>query len=343
MLMAFLLACKDDKITLDDSESTTITDSGLTDIGTDTGDSTETTTTSGVSVTFQLSGEWGGTTVSISQLLSDADGNFSIGDPMATGPSSSNEVALTLKAPSTLIPNPDVPGSEYAFFVSSLHTDDDGDGYPSGFEVVSGMSEYWLLFWKGELPIELQQAGFVEGWNVYNPVQQILGSLSAVPLDSNLLPTETISLAGGFSDMVDPSYRLMLYPQAADQQSVSSLLWDEALTDPWSIYLDQAPDTDHFYDANGTILALEFPVVYADADGSGGPSNGDTLLYYACNAAGEQVELLYLPEITDLFMAVYYVNQGLRPGWLGASTNANGLTFLAEADLLTLQSCAVPN
>ena len=347
MLLFLWLACTQDKIHLDDSgtvdSSTDTTDTDTVDTG-DTGDTgTTATTPDGTPVTFDLSGEWGGTTLALTGINFDADNNLVLGESLATAPADAATVTVYLPDPSELTPNPDAPGTSFAIYVASLHHDEDGDGYPSGFETIAGVGAYWLLFWQGPVPPDLANMGLVEGWNAYDALDTLLGDLGGVPLDTNMVPNDHVAMAGSVDGSVD-GLRMMLWPQAQAVHRVSSLLYEGALTDPWSITLDAAPDSDHLFDADGTELALEFPLVYQDVDASGGPSDGDTAVLDACLDNGDQVALLYIPEVTSLATALTLANQRVGAGWMGASFDAAGqLAFVSEADLLTLSLCTYTN
>lgn len=338
-MLLLLLACGQEKISLDDSDSgASITDSEDTSTTTDSGDTG--TPPTGTKAVFELSGEWGGTTLSLTALSFDQSGAVTLGEHLGSS-LTAGEVIFYLPEPTEVMPNPDDPSVSYELVVASLHRDDDGDGYPSGFEAISGVGTYWLLYWEGPVSPDLAQAGVVEGWNVYEPNAQIIGDLLAIPVEANMVPNNHIAVAGGYSGSEDLStLRMLLYPQAEALHPVSSVIYEGAMTDPWAIDLEDPPPSDHLFDADGTELAMELPLVYVDTDASGGPNEPDVGLYNACIADGSYVGLIYLPEVTSLETAVGLSGGGIRPGWLGGAFDANNnLTVLESTELLTLSLC----
>ncbi|HNC98165.1 MAG TPA: hypothetical protein PKW90_18680, partial [Myxococcota bacterium] len=235
----------------------------------------------------------------------------------------------------------DLPGVDYGVFLVSLHADDDGDGYPSG-EAISGIGRFWLVYLAGD-EAAIASAFLEPGWNVLRTdVPEDTFPLDAIELSTNLLEIESLSVAGGFSgsESVD-TLGMAVIPQS---DPVSSILYDAPLTDPWSVTVSGTPPTDHFVDTgDGTLIALEFLLVYGDTDNSNSVSDGDVPLYVACDDLGDTLSLIYLPEVTDLRTGLSYVDQGLAPGWVGASIPADGSsgpTLLPESELLTLSTCA---
>lgn len=336
-MLLLLLACGQEKIPLDDSDTgTSITDSE----DSSTTDSGDTGTPTGTKAVFDLSGEWGGTVLSLTAISFDEAGTVHLGEHLGTSLTAA-EVTVYLPEPTEVMPNPDDPSVSYELVVASLHRDDDGDGYPSGFEVISGVGTYWLLYWDGPVPPDLAQAGVVEGWNVYEPNAQIIGDLLAIPVEANMVPNDHIAVAGGYSGSEDlGTLRMLLYPQAQAVHPVASVLYEGAMSDPWAIDLEDPAPSDHLFDADGTELAMELPLVYLDADASGGPTEPDTALYNTCIADGSYVGLIYLPEVTSLETAIGLSGGGIHPGWIGGAFDASdNLTILESTQLLTLSLC----
>jgi hypothetical protein len=335
LLLSLLLACnQDDKIPLGDSGETSSEN-------TDSEDTSGTSTVpEGTQVVFDLTGEWGGTTVSLTSFSTAADGSMSFGEQFGSA-SAETSVPFYLPEPTEFVTSPDDPSVSYALVGATLHHDDDGDGYPSGFETISGIGRYWLLYWRGPVNPDLAKLGVVEGWNAYDPNAQEIGDLSGVPLDANLVPHDEISVAGGYDGAEDLStLGVLLYPEALSAHQVAGLTYDGPMGDPWSISLTEAPDSDHIFDADGTDLAVELPVVYADLNGSGGYDEGEPPLYNACLENGDSVALIYLPELTSMETAMGLSGQGITPGWLAGAFDVNNqLTILKGAELLSLRLC----
>ncbi len=344
MLLHLLLACKEpDGIKLDDSaveESEVVDDSGGTD---DSGDSVDSEDSElvGTPATFLLDGEWGGTTVSGTRFYFDSNDSILIGDGLFTAEATSATVEVGLPDLTDLEPLPDAPGVSYGVVMVSLHLDEDGDGYPSD-ERITGLGTFWMLYLEGDEAV-MESLFLQPGWNVFRTDLPEGGSypLDGIELSTNLLENESISAAGGYTGEGTPDgLGLAVFPQS---QSFSFLLYDEPMSDPWSVTLEGTPPSDHFVDTgDGTLIALEFLLVYGDTDNSNNISEGDVPLYVTCNDAGDTISLVYLPEVRDLLIGSSFVSQGLSPGWVGASNPVDGSAteiITNEADLLTLSTC----
>lgn len=335
MLLVLWLACDGpDGIKLDDSaakESEGVDDSG----GSDSEESDPPPPT----ITFALDGEWGGTTLSVTRFYVDQNDNLSLGEGLGSTASSSSSQGIYLPDPTGL----DIlEGTDalYAAFTASLHLDQDGDGFPND-EVILGSGAFWLLYLEMAGDLIVSNITLHPGWNAISTTElERTYDIEAIPLESNLLTQESISAAGGFigAEPVE-DLGIAAIPQS---ENPSFLLYDAPMTDPWSVTLDGTPPSDHFVDTgDGSLIALEFLLVYGDTDSSDNVSEGDLPLYVACDDQGSSLALIFLPEATDLLTAMSYVNQGLNPGWVGAAVppDDSGLTLLAEGDMLSLTTC----
>ncbi len=342
MLLHLMLACKEpDGIKLDDSavqESEVIDDSGSPD---DSGDSEDSGGPAGTPVTFLLDGEWGGTTLAGTRFYFRDSGDVVMGDGLFSAPAVAAELSIGVPDPTDLEPLPDLPGVDYAVVMVSLHQDEDGDGYPAD-EAITGIGRFWMVFLAGD-EATITSYFRAPGWNVLRTdVLDGTYALDKIGLSTNLLENESISAAGAFSGS-DPVEGLGIaaIPQA---ESVSSIVYDAPMSDPWSVTLSGTPPTDHFVDmGDGNVIALEFLLVYSDTDNSDSVSEGDLPLHVVCDDAGDTISLIYLPEVTELATGLSYVEQGLTPGWVGAVIPADGMsgpTILAESELLALSTCA---
>ena len=311
---------------------------------------TDTGTPPPADFTFALTGDHAGTTLTLTWIdfaslsttpvLGDAEYSAAVaGDSAGVAFGEPPEADLQEVDPTN------APGLKLAGYIPALHVDSDGDGVISGAETYAGVGLAWPVYVTGELPTEYADLGLVDGWNALEfsdaPTPAVY-DITSIPLDAGLAERTSITFGGAWTGAGD---ELVVLPSVAfDGGSVSAYLYDDALTDPWSVTLDGAPDADHFEPLDGVgDAALEVPIAYTDGDHSGDFTANDTPVAAACwNSL--PVGLIYLPGVSDLITAWSLAAQGVGTGWVGITLGDTGGTTLSDADLGTLaldDSCSL--
>lgn len=273
-------------------------------------------------MTFEVEGQAEGAVVTVSWTnLSD---DLAFGDAVAAGVVEGGRAVLAVPEPSAdellELDAEAYPGTMIAWYLPALHDDTDGDGAHSAGEVYTGLGTTLPVYLGGTLPPELASYGLALGWNALTVVDgEVAGlaSLDAVPLEVNLLPRESWTIAGTLVDVeLAADVRLTLFPGAVQYgQWVTELLYDEPLVGAWEIAVSGAPPDDHYVDdGSGLGATWELPISYVDNDASGGLSNGDEPAWPACH--GEAVvQLVWLPPPASLQAAFVSTWWGVPVGW----------------------------
>jgi hypothetical protein len=326
LLALGLLACDGGEINTDDTGA----DTGDTEADADTDSDTDTDTDSDADgdtdvdeLTFALSGDTDGVGISV-VAMSFSDAGIAFGDTAGHATASGSSTTVTVANPSEddlVVLTQDFPDMLAATYAAVLHDDDDGSLDHGDGEVVRGVGEFVPLYLVN-VPGELAAFGFRDGWNAIKfgddgDLPETV-SIDEIPLSDNLAPQDLV--LSGTNDVAlldwDVDVRMAVVPTTffGGEPGVSPYL-DQAFTDyEWSLTLDDAPPANHIDDESG--LAIEFPIVYDDADGSGDLSDGDGgLLANTLCYDGISVLLAYSPLITDLEIAFFFASQGTTSGW----------------------------
>lgn len=352
--LLLLLACNNDKAgetgAPDDTGVPQDTDTGEpvdTDTGPGPDTDTDTDTESGDSrptgdatLGFALSGDWEGTTLTLTWFDPTAGYAWSYGDQIASEAVSAETVEVDVTAPSTdalieLDPE-NAPGMLVALYAPALHVDADGDGELSGDETYLGVGQIWPVWVEGDIPSAWSSAGVLEGWNALSYAAEgeppTAGDASAIPLDAGFTLAESVTVGGTWEGGDTDGVRLVLFPGTVlAGGSVDEVLYNEPLSDPWEISLAGEPPEDHFASMDGYSgsLALELPYTFADNDGNEELSWGDETLYFACYGDAA-VGVAWLPPPADLQAGYLMASAGLSPGWAALAVSGSGFTAVPE-------------
>jgi hypothetical protein len=296
-----------------DADTDTDTDTDTDADADETGDPVPST------LTFVVDGLRDGLALTLTPVNFVDDG-MDAGELAASAAVTGEVVELTVTPPEEVAALEGVPGGFYAWMLPALHEDGDGDTLHGDDEAYAGAGPGWVLWLEGAVDA-LAPYGLFEGWNAVklSPTGELedLYSTDEIPVATGLEVVESVTIGG--SAKVAEGTRLVLYPGA---ETASEPLVDEELGEEWSISLEGAPPEDHLYLAEGIdlLVAVESPLAYTDADGSGDASVGDSAVSYACSG-GDPVFLYYTGEITVLEAAAYFSLSGFHPGWMAFAVN----------------------
>ncbi len=302
-----------------DTDSDTDADSD-TDTDTDTDSDTDADTTLG----FDLSGEYGGTTIELRWLdpVSIGQEPLVYGDAFLDVAASGDHVTVSAPAPdaSLLVEvEPEkAPGMLLATFIPALYTDVDASGSHDVGESYVGVGLEWLVYATGDLSA-LAMFGVVEGWNsmTFSPEGiPIVGDITAVPVAANLFPVAEVTVSGTYAGDPD-GMRLVAAPGVAFDGGVyPALLVDQPLTASWSLTLSGEPPGEHVYEPAliGFAAAIEVPYTYVDVNGDEAWDDGDSPGNAAC-AGTTPVAMLWLPSPGELAQATTLLFAGGSAGW----------------------------
>lgn len=298
-------------------------------------------------VAFDVSGPMEGLAFSLVHLPV-TEGGLVMGEVVADLPAAAR-IELRPDALPYLLPVPDIAGLDGAFFVGGLH-EDGGEATWDADERWFAAGSWMALYLSGELPPAFALAGMTLGWN------GLLIDGSAVPLigDPLALPlavtwTKQLSLEGTVDDTLPDDVRLALVPAPLFAGSeVDALLLDEPIQNPWGVAVSGAPDPSHLLDLDGDGFpeAVETFVVYADADASGGLTDGDAGLGGVCaldgTHANQGIGLFFSAPSTNVLWPVYSAVAGAALGWnaFAAEPDSGTLRFLPAEDLIGLVASA---
>lgn len=295
--------------------------------------------------TFALSGDWAGSTLTLTWLDFTSLGSeqIELGAAGYSAPVEDDSTGVPFGVPPEAdmqeIDPDNAPGMKLAGYLPGLHLDADGDGLQSGDEPYTGVGLAWPVYVSGTIPSDFADMGLVEGWNALEFLPDgalpVTRDITAIPLDASLAERTSITVGGSYTGE-DGASVVFVSSLLFEGGTVDAFLYDGALSDPWSVTLDGPPDADHFSELEGVgMAALEVPIAYMDSDGSGGFTDRDTPLYAAC-ADGLPVGLLYLPGITDLLTGWSLTVQGVGSGWVGMSLADSGGVVLTDPQLQDL-------
>lgn len=220
----------------------------------------------------------------------------------------------------------------------TIFADDDGDGAHGAGEAYLGLARGPLWFLGTDIPAEDAELGFVPGWNLAVPTEDgtshTPGDLTAVVIETAYTVHDSVTISGAVVD-ADPDARLAVVPYVAfDGGSVTSLVYDEAVTTPFTLTVSGAPPSDHATEPQpGLVVAAEQPVPYLDSDRSGGWTDGDAKAGVLCIGAYEIALYWYEPATTlDTFWAL--ASSGGTPGWTVLSIAENDLVPVPDKGLV---------
>lgn len=323
-------------------------DTGLADSGLDTGDSAETggTADTGVApdLSFVLVGEFERTVLTLTWLDPTSLGS----DTLVFG----EVLSSTLVAGSPQRLNPPVPDAAALFEIDPVN-------YPglllalyvpalvNEYDLFVGAGTTWPAYVTGSIPSELGMAGVHEGWNALDISGGEADPQFADPLAIPLVGASPgVTVGGTYAGQTEGfGLTLVSYPSLTTGVAVEPL-YDAAATAAWTIRVGDKPPPDHlaYLDFVGVDGALEVPVSYADVDASGAFTEGDTLMWPACEA-GVAVGLLWVPGVADLGTALSLAMSGGTTGWVPIRMGGEG-GIVDDASRLALtidETCTLDN
>ena len=351
LLLLTLAACKGGSIStdsgLDDSAADDTETEGDADADSDADSDTDADTDSDAdadaqTVTFDLGEDGGGVAVQLVNIT-DFEAEDPFGDELDVVAASGSTASFLLGRPPEDHINeldPDgLPGLYVAFYFAAAWDDKNGDTTKSGGEAYLGAGRVFPTYFEGEMPMSLLLAGFLPGWNALEFVDgQDLPSvypIDAVPLPLSLRPTVAYTLTGGVAEGIDLTGRGLTVVTSVD--GATSALFDQALTNPWSLSFSDAPPDDHFERDGGLGTAVEIPLSYLDLDSSGDLTDGDAPAEAVC-LDDRAVAMLYVEPPTELYAAWVLTLQGLGAGWSPLAIGADGsIATITEAELVDVQ------
>jgi hypothetical protein len=318
-----------------------------TDADADADADTDTAVDSTQEFEFSLDGDYTGSVLALYlvDLASGADSTMLYDSATVT----SDTVAFTLDAPDSSWISELEPGMYAAIFLPVVYEDADGDGSHDSAEVFVGVGWDMPMWASGTISSTYSSLGVTEGWNALvvdhnSHSATTVGDPGAMEISLDLWPTEDMSIGGTYSGSapIGSMSLALLTKDVMGGGSVSALLHDDALTDPWTIDVSGVPDSDHVYTdgTTGLDLGLEYPIGYQDDDGSGGYTSGDSLESWACYGT-EAVLLEWCDPVQDLTALYnYHANISSSPGWsisaLDLTDKTDIPTTIDPADYLSL-------
>jgi len=181
-----------------EKDDTGNTDTNSNDTSTDTAPDTADTSTpdNTTPVTFNLSGEYVGASLSLTHVTPSEEGFSFSESPLLSAAADSDAVTVYLPDPSEddLVEIDEFPGLSIAMYTPALH---DGDVY-------IGITDRWPAFVAGKIPKKLADVGLASGWNTMtfsfddgsSPFS--IDELSDISLETNLQPVTNLSAAGTY-------------------------------------------------------------------------------------------------------------------------------------------------
>lgn len=308
LLALALLACGDDK-----PEDTSAPD--------------DTAPASGTAVTFNVNGEWQGTSLDLTPFTL-TDGTYKLGTRILiqTMEGATQQVVLadpTADALVELDPT-NAPGMMGNFYIPALFKDDNASATLDAGEFYVGVGDA-LLAWLEEPSGIYASAGAAPGWNALqvrfgdpNTLDGVV-ALTGVTLSSTLWPRGDTTIGGTWAATTAPAgLRMAVVSELMRQGSpTATLVYDDILTTDagtWSLTLAGAPEDDHLMEAEGFgRVAMENPVAYTD-NGNGAFDGEDMVAAITCANDG-RAQLMFVPNIMTPDAAYRYRQQGVRSGW----------------------------
>ncbi|MCB9796439.1 MAG: hypothetical protein H6741_27395 [Alphaproteobacteria bacterium] len=284
-----------------------------------------------VTLTFEIEGDFDGTTLSLTHIT--------LAEPPVVGAQltwvevegATQELVVTEPREGELSPldAANFPGLDVAVYVPTLHLDGDGQGDIDGDEAIVGAGRYWVWFLEGDIPQQLLLLGFRHGWNAIELDFEgggvpSVGEIDAIPLPANLWPNQELTFGGTYSAETDiETQRLVVVPSTLFNGDLpTSLLYDEDLTETWSVTLSGEPPQDH-RETGEFSGAYEVALTYVDNDASGGFSEGDAPIYVPC-LEDQAVAAVWVDAPTDVFVAAYTSVVGASVGWSALAIASDG-------------------
>jgi hypothetical protein len=351
LLLLSLAACKGGSIStdsgLDDSAADDTETEGDADADSDSDSDTDADTDSDAdadaqTMTFDLNEDGAGLSVQLVHILSfESEDPF--GDELDTVAASGSTVSFTLGRPPEdhiVELDPDgLPGLYVAFYFPAAWDDMNGDSVKASGETYVGAGRVFPTYFEGEMPMALLLAGILPGWNALEFVDgqdlPTVYPIDAVPLPLSLRPTPAYTLSGGVAEGIELDGRGLTVVPSVD--GATSVLFDQALTNPWSLGFSDAPPDDHLERDGGLATAVEIALSYLDLDGSGDLTDGDAPAEAVC-LDDRAVAMLYVEPPTELYAAWVLTLQGLGAGWSPLAIGADGsIATITEAELVDVQ------
>jgi hypothetical protein len=341
-MLLYLFACEagtlkvDDSGAVGDTDETTDTDTTVLDDTGGGGDDTGTVPEG--DLTFDFDRDATGQTLTLTWFAAGEDA-FVTGDVLVEATIEGDEATVAAAPPASDLAEVDAaqyPGLLAAFYLPAVADD---DGY-------TGVGLEWPVYLAGDLPSDLERFGLELGWNVfvYSPEGDLeLGDPDAIPVDLTLTMSDALAIGGTWAAAEDVSEAgLALLP---DADAATSLVFDETIAtgEPWEIALDGAPPQNHVQTSDGFSSATEVPLAYLDADGSGGASEGDEAIAYACDGA-DTVVVVWAEPVGALDLAFTLRSMGVHAGWNALAIPADGASprpIDGATDLTLREACAV--
>jgi len=208
----------------------------------------------------------------------------------------------------------DHPGTRQVEVVFVTFIDSDGDGGYSDGEPFVGTSARWsaVTYLEGVGPALIDQ-GLGEGWNVLDTEGTALDP-SRIPLPLDLLPTDTLRLAG--TNAVDhPELRLAVVPMTLEQAGVEPLVDRPLAAGAWELTLRGAPPDNHYEPDVFPGVIAEMPIAYLDLNPPAGPLGDIEDGYLAVCHGTSPVVLGWVMSPTSIFDALTLSMVRAEIGW----------------------------
>jgi len=324
MFLLWLFACGDKESITDDTGETT--DTGVetdTDEETDTGEEVEVIV--GTPVTFNLS-DAEGMKIGLLRVDFTDDGIDFIDNKVVTselGADASFTIGMetpTDEELSAMMPDSDTLIGMWAPY---LFEDSDGDDAYTEGEAIAGVGQTWLVY----STAAIAEFNVSEGWNAlkmtFSDDPPIVGDLASVPLEASLSVNESITIGGSYDTALGDRRIAVVAASTFDSESIETM-FDESITDPWTLTLSGVPADNHFMQEEGFQGAMGAPLVYTDSNNSGAFEYedlfGQTISTTVCfdgmgNMEPQPISILYYPSPTTLTDALNASIYGIGAGW----------------------------
>ncbi len=317
----------------------------------ETGDSAPLPDLGGAEVTFEPTGEFAGSTISLvwvdpARLLG---ANYVWGDTLSSVPADEGAVIALSALDETLLRELDPaghPGVRGALFAPVLYIDVDATGAHSAGESVLGIGSYWL-FYAADSPSGIASVpNALRGWNVLQMDlttgrAQTAVSLQAVPIAASLRARQAIRLAGEWDQAPEQRERIVVHSAVAsgDAEVEAPVLNDLVAQSPFGFAVNGAPPADHYGNwLDGESAAVEVPEVYLDNDEDRSFTEADSRQYGICTGT-TPLTLVYFEQVGTLESALELVAGGNLAGW-NAVSSGDPMRILSESELLSLRTGA---
>jgi hypothetical protein len=229
-----------------------------------------------------------------------------------------------------------------------LFQDTNGDDAYTDEDTITGFSMTWLVYSTLDIP----KFNVVQGWGAiemtFTEEAPTAGDLSSVPLDANLAAVESITIGGSYDTSLGERRLTFVPPDAGDDETLfPEPIYDEVATDPWTVTLSGVPPESHFLDSeDGFEMAVEFPMVYSDANENESLDMSDfhvkdspflSVCYEDPDVAGPLPIIALYSVAPDGFEAAMYSGlYGLNIGWSVMLATESDPVLLSGDDLNSL-------